>query len=165
MTCLTKKGRSVLSTERPGEPWPQWSALIFIDALLIFMDFSVVVERARQLVTSQNGGSYQASQGAATSDSQPDLSSTVSDCATCSDGSGGRDVIYGRVCTTAKDEPPPMLSSDTSRKSVFLFGPDAVETIILKQAAYNILCSIGRDRDYLYHMVPDEENRSSCLGV
>ncbi len=64
----------------------------------------------------------------------------------------GGDLIYGRVCTTLGTDPPLNLSSDSERKSVFVFGPDAVEELILKKSTYDILCSIGRDQDYLYHM-------------
>ena len=103
------------------------------------MNFSAVVEKARQLVT--RGG---LDKGQDTFREAPDSSGG-------SEGPG--DVIYGRVCTTVGGESPLMLSSDPNRKSVFLFGPDAVEAIVVKQAAYNILCSIGRDKDYLYHMV------------
>ena len=64
-----------------------------------------------------------------------------------------RGEIYGRVCTKMGDAPPTMLSSDAERKSVFMFGPDAVKSLIDKQSAYDILCSIGRDKDYLHYTV------------
>jgi len=63
------------------------------------------------------------------------------------------DQVYGRVCTTLGKEPPDRLSSDAQRKSVFLFGPDAVRSILLSHTAYDILCSIGRDKDYLHYTV------------
>ncbi len=128
------------------------------------MNFTAVVEKARHLVTRGARGEEKpeestlretpdahgpASRSSSSSQGCPSEGCSISDC-----GSKGDDVIYGRVCTTAREEPPQMLSSDSSRKSVFLFGPDAVEAIIVKQTAYNILCSIGRDKDYLYHMVP-----------
>ena len=58
--------------------------------------------------------------------------------------------IYGRVCNTVATA---RLSSDPDRKSVFLFGPDAVRSILLQHSAYGILCSIGRDKDYLHYTV------------
>ena len=103
------------------------------------MDFSAVVSRAKQLL-APSGTSKDSI------DSDGDLG-----------GVGGRgkltEVIYGRVCTTRGEEPPLLLSSDAERKGVFLFGPEAVESIIVRQSAYGILCSIGRDKDYLYHTV------------
>ena len=102
------------------------------------MKFSTVAGIARQLVTRGHGAAVKLRGDRKES---PDLEDSLGD------------VVYGRVCTTEGGDPPEMLSSDPSRKSVFLFGPDAVEAIIIKQAAYNILCSIGRDKDYLYHMV------------
>lgn len=63
----------------------------------------------------------------------------------------GKDSIYGRVLNTTEMRAPKMLSSDAERKSVFVFGPDAVESILLKQSAYDILCSIGHNKEYLYH--------------
>lgn len=105
------------------------------------MDFSAVVSKARQLLT--HNASRSSLGGEQVQLTEPR-------------GRGGvsvREVIYGRVCTTKGEEPPTMLSSDGDRKSVFLFGPDAVESIIVKQSAYGILCSIGRDKDYLHHTV------------
>lgn len=92
------------------------------------MDFSAVVLRAKQLLSGTGG----------TSQSQ-ELELGVE--------------VYGRVCTTVGTEPPARLSSDLQRKSVFLFGPDAVQSILLQSSAYDILCSIGRDKDYLHYTV------------
>lgn len=119
------------------------------------MKFTAVVETARQLVSrgkTDEEGLLPALNSSINSSDGPQLVATAA-VAERSVTDGGDDVIYGRVCTTVGEEPPLMLSSDDTRKSVFLFGPDAVEAIIVKQAAYNILCSIGRDKDYLYHMV------------
>lgn len=63
------------------------------------------------------------------------------------------DEIYGRVCTVVGKDAPLNLSSDTTRKSVFVFGWDAIERLILKDSTYDILCSLGRDKEYLHHMV------------
>lgn len=61
--------------------------------------------------------------------------------------------IYGRVCSSVGEDPLVKLSSDPQRKCVFLFGPDAVRSILLQHSAYAILCSIGRDKDYLHYTV------------
>ena len=102
------------------------------------MDFSSVVRRTRHLLAGRSSPSKD----------EPD-------------GMSGEEVlelkeeVYGRVCTTAAGsaDPPVRLSSDAERKSVFLFGPDAVKSILLQQSAADILCSIGRDRDYLHYTV------------
>lgn len=93
------------------------------------MDFSAVVLRTRQLLAGTDG------RGSTTPSLEP------------------REEVYGRVCTSVGKEPPTRLSSDVERKSVFLFGPDAVRSILLKHSAHDILCSIGRDKDYLHYTV------------
>ena len=100
-----------------------------------FMDFSAVVCKTRQLLSGDDGGVGDGAEGPARDQLEP------------------KEAIYGRVCTTVGEEPPTWLSSDAQRKSVFLFGPDAVKSILLQRSAYDILCSIGRDKDYLHYTV------------
>lgn len=108
------------------------------------MDFSAVVEMARQLLSAREQPG-----GGGTGVSGDPKGGQIATLPTRKVG----DAIYGRVCTTRGGEPPVTLSSDLKRKSVFLFGPDAVESIIVRQSGYGILCSIGRDKNYLYHTV------------
>lgn len=74
--------------------------------------------------------------------------------ASCGGGRGQlKEVVYGRVCRTRGEEAPVALSSDLERKSVFLFGPDCVESILAEGSASGMLHSIGYDRDYFHHTV------------
>ena len=96
------------------------------------MDFTAVVERARQLHTEgQNFG-----KSTDLVDGNQDLTS-----------------IFGRICNTDDPFPPKVLSSTPGRQTVFLFGPDSISSIILQQNAYDCLCSLGFDREYIYHEV------------
>lgn len=105
------------------------------------MDFSAVVHKTRQLLAGVDQGlTSMASQ--VSEHEQLDL---VED-------------IYGRVCTTVGKEPPVRFSSDPARTSVFLFGPDAVKSILLQESGYEILCSIGRDKDYLHHTMIEQRS-------
>lgn len=105
------------------------------------MDFSAVVQKAKRLLAGTDDGE-EGHQG-------PDASSS---CELV-------DHVYGRVCTTVEGrEGPKKLSSDSERKSVFLFGPDAVKSVLLKQTAADILCSIGRDKDYLHYTMVDQKS-------
>ena len=61
--------------------------------------------------------------------------------------------IYGRVCNKVGQDPPIRLSSDPQRKSVFVFGSDALQSILQQHSGYGILCSIGRDKEYLHYTV------------
>lgn len=101
------------------------------------MDFSAVVHKARQLLDLAAAGGSTEAELARPAGEQLEL----------------REEVYGRVCTTVGKGPPIRLSSDAERKSVFLFGPDAVKSILLQYSAYDILCSIGRDKDYLHYTV------------
>lgn len=63
------------------------------------------------------------------------------------------DVIYGRVCTTGDGSLPALLSSDSERKSIFVFGPDAIQSVLLKLPVSEVLYSLGWDKQYLHHKV------------
>lgn len=99
------------------------------------MDFPAVVERARRL---HSEGVHDARWSADVCDGS---------------GSSGVDGIFGRICNTADPSPPRLLSSSPGRRTVFVFGPDSINSIILQQNAYNCLCSLGFDHEYIYHEV------------
>lgn len=61
--------------------------------------------------------------------------------------------VYGRICSSRGRQPPATLASTPARKAVFVFGPDAVRSVILRRSAYDSLCMLGFDRPYLYHKV------------
>lgn len=115
------------------------------------MDFSAVVQKARQILA----------QGVSSSSDKKSQDQEQTD-----DAPGAmRDLVYGRVCTTVGKDPPEMLSSDKQRRTVFIFGPDAVESIIISQSSYDILCSIGRDKQYLFHTASEVHNTGPAKGV
>lgn len=60
--------------------------------------------------------------------------------------------VFGRICST-EGPPPNTLSTSPGRRTVFVFGPDSVNLIILKQNAYECLQSLGFDQEYIYHEV------------
>ena len=62
------------------------------------------------------------------------------------------EMVYGRICSSASAGPPEKIGS-SHRKTVFVFGSDAIESIVLKQDAYDILLSLGFDRAYIKHEV------------
>lgn len=106
------------------------------------MDFSAVVQKTKRLLagTSSLDDEEEGHQG-------PGATSSSSSCELV-------DHVYGRVCTTVEGSGgPKRLSSDSERKSVFLFGPDAVKSILLQHTVADILCSIGYDKDYLHYTV------------
>lgn len=61
--------------------------------------------------------------------------------------------VYGRICSSRGRRPPATLASAPSRKAVFVFGPDAVRSVILRRSAYESLCMLGFDQPYLHHKV------------
>ena len=63
------------------------------------------------------------------------------------------EAVYGRICSSADSNPPDSLASSPSRKTVFVFGPDSVVSIILRQNGYQALRSLGFDHDYIYNDV------------
>lgn len=61
--------------------------------------------------------------------------------------------VYGRICSSTDSAPPESLAVQPSRKTVFVFGPDSVVSIILRQNAYDALRSLGFDHEYIYNDV------------
>ena len=68
------------------------------------------------------------------------------------------DGIYGRVCTTSDINRPVLLSSDLERKTVFVFGPDAIQSVLLKLPIHEVLYSLGYDKQYLYDKVQKNDH-------
>ena len=64
------------------------------------------------------------------------------------------EAVYGRVCSSeSADHPPEKLTSTPGRKTAFVFGPDAVASIILGMESYSAVSSLGFTRDYIRHEV------------
>ena len=61
--------------------------------------------------------------------------------------------VYGRICTSHDSGPPQKLTSTVCRKTAFVFGPDAVLSVILKMNAYDALLELGFTRQYLHYEV------------
>ena len=61
--------------------------------------------------------------------------------------------VYGRIFSSQGPAPPKILAFTPGRKTVFVFGPDAVSSVLLKQATYEALLSLGFDRPYIYNEV------------
>ena len=93
---------------------------------MYYMDFSTVVERARQL--HEEGRSPR------------DHGERVLD-----------EAVYGRVCSSQGR--PTRLSSTPGRKTAFVFGPDAISNIILRRESYQAIRSLGFTKDYITHEV------------
>ena len=94
------------------------------------MDFPTVVERARRLHVE--GYTVQQSVEEA----------VVKDC------------VYGRICSSeSRDCPPTRLTSTAGRKTAFLFGPDAISSVILRLESYLAIRSLGFTKEYIRHEV------------
>lgn len=61
--------------------------------------------------------------------------------------------VYGRICSSRKGEPPAKLTANPNRKTAFIFGSDAIASIVLRNNAYDTLLRLGFTRDYLYYDV------------
>ena len=61
--------------------------------------------------------------------------------------------VYGRICSSKNALPPARLTSNPTRKTAFLFGADAISSIVLRNNAYDTLLRLGMTRDYLYYEV------------
>ena len=62
--------------------------------------------------------------------------------------------VYGRICNTESPRTPPrMLSDSPGRKIAFLFGPDALSSVILKLNAYEALARLGFTKEYVKYKV------------
>ena len=59
--------------------------------------------------------------------------------------------VYGRICSSRKGEPPAKLTANPNRKTAFIFGSDAIASIVLRNNAYDTLLRLGFTRDYLYY--------------
>ena len=64
------------------------------------------------------------------------------------------DAVYGRICSSSSREcPPTRLTNDPDRKTVFVFGPDAIKSVILRMESYRAITSLGFTKDYIKHEV------------
>ena len=63
------------------------------------------------------------------------------------------DAMYGRLCTSNDGRPPVFLSTDSERKSVFIFGQDTIQSVLLKVPTQELLFSLGYDQQYIHHKV------------
>ena len=61
--------------------------------------------------------------------------------------------VYGRICTSRSGLPPAKLTADPTRKTAFIFGSDAITSIVLRNNPYDTLLRLGFTRDYLYYDV------------
>ena len=98
------------------------------------MDFRAVVDRARAL--HELG------------DPPPDTATTATP-----DSEQLLEEVYGRICNSTDSNPPATLALPSSRKTGFVFGPDSISSVILRQNAYDALRSLGFDHDFIYNDV------------
>ena len=96
------------------------------------MDFRAVVDRARAL--HERG------------DPPSDTATTATDSEQLLE-------VYGRICNSTDSNPPATLALPSSRKTGFVFGPDSISSVILRQNAYDALRSLGFDHDFIYNDV------------
>ena len=61
--------------------------------------------------------------------------------------------VYGRICTSESAQPPEMLATRRGRKVVFVFGPDALVSVILRRCSYDAVTSLGFTSEYIHHEV------------
>ena len=57
--------------------------------------------------------------------------------------------IYGRVCSSIGEKNTPLWFSDKNRKTVFVFGQDAIELLSHAHTTYDVLLALGFTREYL----------------
>ena len=109
------------------------------------MDFPAVVKRARELHTD----------GLTPTQKQRAYDMAVG-------------TVYGRICSSeSRDSPPTQLTSTPGRKTAFLFGADAITSVILKLESYQAIKSLGFTKEYIKHEVgPLAESYSAgILGL
>ena len=64
------------------------------------------------------------------------------------------DVVYGRISNTESLSASPRMLSDTpGRRTTFLFGADALSSVILKRNAYEALTQLGFTKEYVKYKV------------
>ena len=100
------------------------------------MDFRAIVDRARAL---HEQGSP-----------PPDITGTTT---VLPEAEQLLEEVYGRICSSTDSNPPATLALSSSRKTGFVFGPDSISSVILRQNAYDTLCSLGLDHDFIYNDV------------
>ena len=104
------------------------------------MDFSAVVAHARalhELGKPRRGWPCQ----------------TTDTCGTTTDEEQLVEEVYGRICNSTDSNPPATLALPSSRKTGFVFGPDSISSVILRQNAYEALRTLGFDHDFIYNDV------------
>ena len=70
--------------------------------------------------------------------------------------------VYGRICNSTDCSPPETLALPSSRKTGFVFGPDSISSIILRQNAYDALRCLGFDHDFIYNDVCNIVDSCTC---
>lgn len=93
------------------------------------MDFSTIVELARQLHVH----------GRARSD------------VSCINSCEVAETVYGRICSSGSH--PEKLTDTPGRKTAFVFGPDAISSVILRSDSYSAIFRLGFTKDYIKHEV------------
>ena len=62
--------------------------------------------------------------------------------------------VYGRICSSkSRGCPPERLTNTRGRKTAFVFGPDAITSVILRLESYRAVSSLGFTKDYIKHEV------------
>jgi len=59
--------------------------------------------------------------------------------------------VYGRICL--EKEAPQYLANANDRKTVFVFGEDAITSVILRKATYESLIELGMIPEYIRYKV------------
>ncbi len=115
--------------------------LPLLKQLQVIMDFSAVVDRARALHEQQGNPPPDTTETSAIPDSKHSSEQLL------------QEEVYGRICYSTDSNPPATLALPSSRKTGFVFGPDSISSVILRQNAYDALRSLGFDHDFIYNDV------------
>jgi len=59
--------------------------------------------------------------------------------------------VYGRICL--EKEAPQCLANANDRKTVFVFGEDAITSVILRRTTYDSLVELGMLPEYIRYKV------------
>ena len=101
------------------------------------MDFSTIVELARQLHVHGRP--------------RNDVS--------CINSCEVAETVYGRICSSGSH--PEILTDTPGRKTAFVFGPDAISSVILRSDSYSAIFRLGFTKDYIKHEVSSLSSSSS----
>lgn len=61
------------------------------------------------------------------------------------------ETVYGRICSSGSH--PERLTDTPGRKTAFVFGPDAISSVILRSDSYSAIFRLGFTKDYIKHEV------------